>query len=141
MSCQQTHLTDILKTTVPSAECRSKTSLHWTFGSSDTYFGPFHKGVLTAAPLCSLGTTRRAERDAFLGCGFLKQSICGGCLAACSEERKTEKNTGRHGNKFIFQQPTLSFWTVLLKQKGVLIHPPYKCPKWIYILCTLKNAA
>lgn len=40
------------------------------------YFSLFHKGVQTAACLCSLYTKCTAERDPFWASGFLKQAIC-----------------------------------------------------------------
>lgn len=52
------------------------------------YFSPFHKGVLTAACLCSLYTKCTAERDPFWARGFLKQAICNcSALSTCPEER------------------------------------------------------
>lgn len=52
------------------------------------YFSPFHKGVLTAACLCSLYTKCTAERDPFWARGFLKQAICNcSALSTWPEER------------------------------------------------------
>lgn len=82
----------------------------------------FHKGVLTAASLCSLYTKHTAERDPFWACGFLKQAICNcsslwtawGKKAPMKWIRTSTKNPFSHSAVGIITWTHKAFYFILL---------------------------